>query len=61
MLSLHISNTFSSGKEDRKGEEDHNDYPEDLGAVLKCNCALSLIYPFAAKFERRHQSQTTSH
>lgn len=61
MLSLQITNSFSSGKVDRKGEEDHNDYPEDLGVVLKCNCALSLIYPFAAKFEQRYQARTTSH
>lgn len=51
MLSLQISRTFWSGKEDRKGEEDHNDYPADFSVMLKCNCAVSLVYSFAAKFE----------
>lgn len=50
MLSLQIS----SGKEDRKGEEDYNDYPADFNkrvAVVQSCCERTPMY--TSKFERR--------
>lgn len=36
MLSLKNSKTFSSGKVDRKGEADYDDYPADLNEMQRC-------------------------
>lgn len=43
MLSLQNSKTFSSDKEDRKGEEDNNDYPADLNEMQRCNYVVILL------------------
>lgn len=44
MLSLQNSKKLLfSGKEDRKGEEDYNDYPADFNKMQGCNCVVSLL------------------
>lgn len=43
MLSLQNSKTFSSCKEDRKGEEDYNDYPANFDVMQGCSCVLSAL------------------
>lgn len=52
MLSLQNSKTFSSCKEDRKGEEDCNDYPANLNVMQGCNCACEPTPECIKQFER---------
>lgn len=51
MFSLQNSKTFSSGKEDRKGEEDY-DYPADFNEMQGCNCVVSLLLSALANLNR---------
>lgn len=43
-----IQKTFSSGKEDRKGEEDCNDYPADFNEMQGCDCVFCESTPISA-------------
>lgn len=51
MLSLQNSKT-SSAKEDRKEEEDYNDYPANFIEMQGCNCFVSLLLSALANLNR---------
>lgn len=59
MLSLQNSKTFSSCKEDRKGEEDYNDYPANFDVMQGCSCVCEP--KCISKFEQRQWALTVGH
>lgn len=60
MFSLQNSKTFSSGKEDRKGEEDYHDYPADFNEMQGCNGGVSLLLSALAHNNWTHFAAVSS-
>lgn len=59
MVSLENSKTFSSCKEDRKGQEDYNHYPVDFNEMKSCNRVN--LFPSALANFKRLWAPTTGH
>lgn len=51
MVSLQNFKTFFFGKEDRKGQEDYNDYP-DFNQMQGCTCGVNLFLRALAHLNR---------